>query len=131
MNETWDNYEILWGMDTTVNNVTASFIWGIEVVIALEELRKKVGGSRGGLRTKQDLWNAWDKLNEKNKKKIVSVILYLQTGEVIVDKKQIKQYNVTTNDIQFVLNQYEEWEKQKIQVEAFIDEPTEVEVSII
>ena len=86
-------------------------LWSDNVVSILKRIT--YGGSRGGLRKKQDTWNAWNNINEADKKKIVKVILTLKgvRHEAVHD---INEYKVTIDDIDLVL---EEYEKYKVTIE--------------
>ena len=121
---TWNRYTFLWGLDTDLEGNAANFVWGISASI-IEKLKK--GGSRGGVRRRQDLWNAWDKLSEKNKKKIISVVIFLETGEVKATTNEIAEYNITVDDIEYLIEQYDLWKETKeklLNISVDAEEPT-------
>jgi len=99
---TWDGTEEIWS--------TTESLWTDDVI----SIVKKLGGSRGGVRKQFDTWNAWDKLNDKNKQKIIKVIVYLKTGVKLESKIDVNKYNITIEDINLLI---EEYEKYKITVE--------------
>lgn len=101
---TWTGTDEIWS--------TTEALWTDDVVVVAEKL-VKVGGSRGGVRKQYDTWNAWNKLNEKDKKKIVKVIVYLKTGVKLESKVDVNKYEITVDDIDLFL---EEYKKYKITV---------------
>ena len=116
---TWDGYATTvrkFGKDITVTSAnekwnTTTALWTDDVVTILERIL--IGGSRGGVRTKQDTWTAWNKLDGKSKKKIVEVVLYFK-GVKFVETKNINEYKITIEDIELILAEYE---KHKVLVE--------------
>ena len=76
-NEIWSETEVLWTDD---------------IISILERIT--IGGSRGGVRTKQDTWNAWDNIGEKNKKKVVRVIMTMNNVQHITEH-DMNKYKVT------------------------------------
>lgn len=92
----------VWGLSGEIWNTTEEFWYG--AVEVLEEIR---GGRSGGyLRRKQDMWNAWDNLSEKNKKKFFKVLVKIK-GIEYKDSKEIKNYKVTVKDVKIVMDEYE------------------------
>jgi len=102
--------EVQAGSSGEVWNETAA-LWTDDVVEILKQVA--YGGSRGGVRTKQDTWNAWDEIDNVNKKKVVKVILTLK-GVRHIAEQDINEYNVTIEDLELVL---EEYEKYKVTIE--------------
>lgn len=106
----WVEVDLTWTGTDEVWNETGA-LWTDDIIQILKRIT--VGGSRGGLRKKQDTWNAWDKIGEKNKKKIVRVIMTLK-GVRHIAEQDINEYKVTIEDIKLVL---EEYEKFKVTIE--------------
>lgn len=96
-NETWSGTSVLWTDD--VIYLTVKLLYG---------------GSRGGVRKQQDIWNEWDKINEKNKQKIIRVIVYLKTGVKLESKIDVNKYKLTVEDIKLL---HEGFEEYKVTVE--------------
>ena len=89
-NETWSGTEALWTDD--IINIVKYLLYG---------------GSRGGLKKQWDEWNAWDNINEKNKQKIVKVLVYLDTGVKVESKIDVNKYKLTVEDINLLEKAYE------------------------
>jgi len=122
----WIDVDLVWGGTTasteykgktyTVTSAdevwnTTGVLWTDDIITILERIT--IGGSRGGVRTKQDTWNAWDNIGEKNKKKVVRVILTMNKVQHITEQ-DINKYKVTIEDIEMVLDAYE---KYKVTIE--------------
>lgn len=101
---TWNGTEEIWS--------ETSYLWTDDVITIVEYIIR--GGSRGGVRKQFDTWNAWDKINNKNKQKIVKVIVYLKTGVKLESKIDVNKYKITIEDINLLI---EEYKKYKVSVE--------------
>jgi len=91
-NEIWDETSALW---------TDDVIYIVRYVL--------YGGSRGGVKKQWDTWNAWDKISETNKKKIVNVIVYLKSGVKVESKIDINKYKLTVEDVNLLRDEYEKY----------------------
>ena len=103
--EIWSDTTALWTDD--VITIIATYLWG---------------GSRGGVRKEQDLWNAWDKIDNANRQKIVKVIVTLKDGSIAAHRVDLNEYQVTIDDLNLLLTAYErnilgEYEKYKMIIE--------------
>lgn len=94
---TWDGTEEIWG--------TTNALWTDEFITVVEKVR--AGGSRGGVRRKQDMWDSWNRLNNVDKKKFLYLILTLKSGVRLKENISIKDYKVSVEDIEMVLDEYE------------------------
>lgn len=111
---TWDGTETTekkFGKTITVTSAdqvwseTAS-LWSDDVISILARIT--VGGSRGGVRTKQDTWNAWNKVNQADRKKVTKVILTLQ-GREYVSEAVLDEYKVTVEDVELIVVEFEKY----------------------
>ena len=72
-----------------------------------DECVRLVGGAA---RIPEEAWDAYKNIKEKNKKKVIKVIVWLR-GEKFEEEKPIEDYKITVEDIQMLL---EEYKKQNI-----------------
>ena len=86
--ETWDSSKVIWD----------------ECIPILKKI--KLGGSRGGVRKDKDCWNEWDNLNFKNKQKVFRCICLIK-GIKCDQQREIKEFDVTVEDITMLLDEYE------------------------
>jgi len=91
-NEIWDETSALW---------TDDVIYIVRYVL--------YSGSRGRVKKQWDTWNAWDKISETNKKKIVNVIVYLKSGVKVESKIDINKYKLTVEDVNLLRDEYEKY----------------------
>lgn len=90
-------------------------LWTTGVVYLI----KSIGGSRGGVRTDSEKWNAWDNLNPKNKRKLIRVLFEIQ-GIKYEKQQQLKEYVITIDNINLLVDEYEKWQKNQITIKNVI-----------
>lgn len=96
-------------------------LWTTDVVYLI----KSIGGSRGGVRTDSEKWNAWDNLNPKNKRKLIHVLFEIQ-GIKYEKQQQLKEYKITIDNINLLVDEYENWQaKNQVTIKNVILEEDE------
>lgn len=90
LDETWDSTEEYWWIDAAP---------------VLEEI----------IGTGLDYYDAYEKLDEKKKRKIIRLILHINDIK-IVEEKEVKDYKVTVDDINMVMEMFKEYKENKKKV---------------
>ena len=104
--------EILWDLTCDEWNKFC-YLWN-DCVLIIEEI------SGGGRKPPEEIYETYQKLDIKKKKKLIKVIIWLK-GERYEEEKTVEDYKVTVDDIKLLM---EEYNKQKTEIKIEVSNIT-------